>query len=80
MPNRVAGVLALIAFAAFLVAGMAASNPFGTTVSRALLAMAATFVIGLVLGSMGQRMLDENLKDQEEKLKNLQSTSATEGR
>ena len=80
MPNRLAGVLALLAFAASLVAGMQVGNPFTTTVARALLAMAATFVIGLIVGSMAQRMLDENLKAQEEKLKNLQSTSATEGR
>jgi hypothetical protein len=80
MSNRIAGVLALIAFAASLVAGMVSDNPFATTVARALLAMAGTYVIGLVLGAMGQRMIDENLKAQEEKLKNLQSTSATEGR
>ena len=80
MPRRVAACLALLAFAMCLVAGMGADNPFATTVARALLAMVVTFVIGLVLGTMGQRMLDENLKDKEEKLKNLESPSAMEGR
>lgn len=80
MVKQIAGCLALIAFAASLLAGVTAGNPFATTVWRALLAMGTTFVIGLVLGTMGQRMLDENLKAQEEKLRNLQSSSATEGR
>lgn len=80
MPRRIAGCLALIAFATCLIAGINADNPFSTTLSRALLAMAATFVIGLILGVMGQRMLDEDLKPREEKLKEIQSTSAMEGR
>lgn len=80
MPTRIAGILCLIAFAASLVAGISAGNPFTTTVGRALLALVVTYVIGLILGSMTQRMLDENLQKQEEKLKNLQSASAMEGR
>lgn len=80
MPRRIAACLALLAFATSLVAGIGADNTFSTTVCRALLAMVATFVIGLVLGVMGQRMLDENLRPREEKLKEIQSTSAMEGR
>jgi hypothetical protein len=80
MPTRIAGILCLIAFAASLVAGISAGNPFTTTVLRALLALVVTYVIGLILGNMTQRMLDENLQKQEEKLKNLQSASAMEGR
>ena len=80
MPRRIAGCLALIAFATSLVAGIGADNTFVTTVYRALLAMVVTFVIGLILGVMGQRMLDENLRTREEKLKEIQSTPATEGR
>ncbi|HZZ41630.1 MAG TPA: hypothetical protein VFE58_01715 [Tepidisphaeraceae bacterium] len=80
MPRRIAGCLALLAFATSLVAGISAGNSFTTSVSRALLAMVVTFVIGLILGVMGQRMLDENLKPREEKLKEFQTTSATDGR
>jgi signal transduction histidine kinase len=80
MPRRIAACLALLVFATCLAAGIAADNTFATTVCRALLAMAVTFVIGLVLGVMGQRMIDEDLRPREEKLKEFQSTSATEGR
>lgn len=69
MPRRFAAVSALVVFALCLVLGMRANNTFSTTVSRALLAMAGTFVVGLVLGAVAQRMLDENLKAEEERLK-----------
>jgi formate hydrogenlyase subunit 4 len=63
MPTRLAAILALLAFAfCLIVGGLQTGNTFTTTVSRALAAMAGTFVIGLVLGSMAQRMIDENLK------------------
>jgi len=63
MPTRLAAILALLAFAfCLIVGGLETGNTFTTTVSRALAAMAGTFVIGLVLGSMGQKMIDENLK------------------
>ena len=71
MPQRVAAILALVAFALCLVAGsVGAGNAFGTTVTRALVAMAVTFVIGLAVGAMAQRMLDDNVRAHEEKLKN----------
>ena len=71
MPQRVAAMLALVAFALCLVAGsLGAGNPFSTTVTRALAAMAVTFVIGLAVGAMAQRMLDDNVRAHEEKLKN----------
>ena len=73
MSRRIAACLSLLVFATCLVAGIDAGNTFATTIGRALLAMAATFVIGLVLGAMGQRMIDENLKAAKEKL----SDSAT---
>ena len=70
MSRRIAASLALIAFAICLVVGgMHAGNTFSTTVGRALVAMAVTYVIGLVIGVMGQKALDENLKSEEEKLK-----------
>ena len=61
MPTRIAASLALVVFAVCVIAGMAAHNPFTTVITRALLAMVVTLVIGLVLGSMAQKMLDENL-------------------
>lgn len=69
MPKRFAAVCALIAFAFCLVLGMRADNTFSTTVTRALVAMAGTFAVGIVLGAAGQRMLDENIKAEELKLK-----------
>jgi hypothetical protein len=71
MPQRIASIMALIAFALCLLIGVVqAQNSFGTTVVRALGAMLATFVIGLIVGMMAQKMLDENLRGVEEKLKN----------
>jgi hypothetical protein len=63
MATRLAAILALLVFAICLViGGLETGNTFATTVGRALAAMGATFVVGLVLGGMGQRMIDENLK------------------
>ena len=53
--------MALVAFAICLIAGMGADNTFATTVQRALVAMAATLVLGLVVGAMGQKMMSENV-------------------
>jgi NhaP-type Na+/H+ or K+/H+ antiporter len=70
MVNRIAGVMALVAFVVCLVAGgIGADNTFATTIERALVALVVTLVIGLILGSMIQKMLDENLKSAEEKIK-----------
>jgi hypothetical protein len=80
MPQRIAASLSLIAFAVCLGVGVAAGNPFGTVVSRALLAMLATLVIGLVVGAMAQKMLDENLHADAEKIKNGSVTPTEDGR
>ncbi len=70
MATRIATSMALVVFAVcLLVGGLQAGNPFTTTVMRAILAMIGTLVIGLVVGAMAQRMLDENVKVEEEKLK-----------
>jgi hypothetical protein len=62
MPARMAATLSLIVFALCLVVGgLRAGNPFGTTVLRALAAMAGTFVVGLVVGVMAQVMLKESI-------------------
>jgi NhaP-type Na+/H+ or K+/H+ antiporter len=78
VPKRVAAAMGLVMFAVtLLVGGIQADNPFSTAVLRALLAMAGTFVIGLVLGAMGQRMLEENLRARREKLKNNEGNVGT---
>ena len=80
MTNRIAAALSLLVFTVCVIAGGSAGNPFSTVVSRALLAMAATMVIGLIVGAMAQKMLDENLKTDEEKLKNGAVKSNEDGR
>ena len=79
MTKRLAAVCALTVFAICLLLGMQARNTFTTTLTRALIAMAVTFAIGLVLGTMAQKMLEENLKTHEEKLKSS-TQEATDGR
>jgi ACR3 family arsenite efflux pump ArsB len=70
MVNRMAGVTALLVFVVCLVVGgIGADNTFETTVERALTAMAVTLVIGLVIGAMTRKMLEENVKSEEEKIK-----------
>lgn len=70
MPQRIAACMALIAFSLCLVVGVfSAGNSFSTIILRAMAAMAGTYVIGLVLGLMGRRMLEENVRDAAEKLR-----------
>jgi NhaP-type Na+/H+ or K+/H+ antiporter len=71
MSNRIAATLALVAFAMCLLIGIQADNSFATTIQRALIAMGGTYIIGLIVGAMGQRMIDENLKAEEQKLKDV---------
>ncbi len=83
MPTRIAASLALVVFAVCVIAGMTAANGFSTIITRALLAMVVTLVIGLVLGAMAQKMLDENLaqaKKVEEKPENRQAAPTADGR
>jgi len=67
MPRRMAVALAMVVFAVCLIAGLEADNTFAFTVRRALIAMFVTLVIGLVVGSMGQKMLEESVKQPPEK-------------
>ncbi|HEY7087169.1 MAG TPA: hypothetical protein VH518_03710 [Tepidisphaeraceae bacterium] len=70
----------MIVFSVCLIVGAYAGNPFGTVIARALVAMAGTLVIGLILGTMAQKMLDENLKAEGEKLKNDSVKAPESGR
>ena len=81
MPHRLAASLALLVFAACLfVGGVQAGNPFSTTVWRALLAMGGTYVIGLIVGTMGQKMIEENVKSAEKKLLDSRTDARTPDR
>lgn len=73
MARKLAAATALVAFAVCVLAGMVQQNTFSTTVSRALMAMVITFVIGLVVGAMAEKMLVENVRREEEKLKELEA-------
>jgi NhaP-type Na+/H+ or K+/H+ antiporter len=61
MTRRIAAMMGLVAFAICILVGLRAQNTFATVVSNALMAMVVTFVVGLVVGAMAQKMLDENL-------------------
>jgi NhaP-type Na+/H+ or K+/H+ antiporter len=78
--RRLAGCCALVVFAFCLIQGLAAHNSFSTTVMRALLAMLGTFVLGLIIGWVAERMLDENLKAEETKLAKKQSEGVVDDR
>jgi hypothetical protein len=84
MPTRLAAILALLVFAICLVVGgLEAGNTFTTTVARALAAMGGTFLLGLMMGAMGQKMIDENLKPVEKELvdpKELKGKKPVNGR
>ena len=69
MSTRLAGCLSLLCFAICLVAGaFGADNAFETVVWRALVGMAVTFVVGLVIGTMAQKMIEENLSGETQRL------------
>ncbi len=81
MTQRIAAILSLVAFAMCLIIGaFEAGNTFATTVSRALVAMVVTLVIGLIIGAMARVMLQENVKDEEKRLKNHSASASGEGR
>ncbi len=57
---RVSGAcFGLFAFAVTIFAGLWVGNPAATTLSRGLWAMVAFFLLGSVLGYVGQRVVDE---------------------
>jgi uncharacterized membrane protein YfcA len=79
--QRIAASMSLIAFATcLLVGGLQTGNTFGTTVQRALVAMVVTLFVGLVVGAMAQRMIEENLRSQREKTKDNQNKTGPDDR
>jgi hypothetical protein len=61
MPTRLAAAMSLIVFAVCLVMGIEADNPFATTIERALEGMGVTLIVGMTVGAMGQKMIEENV-------------------
>ncbi len=59
--HLVAGCLALAAFAVAIVAGLAAGNAPTPILLRAVIAMIACYPVGLVIGLVCQRVIDEHL-------------------
>jgi NhaP-type Na+/H+ or K+/H+ antiporter len=81
MIQRIACAMAFLAFSVCLVVGgLEAGNSFVTTVERAVVAMLVTLVIGLIVGAMARKMLDENLRAEAEKLKKSSSPPAPSDR
>ena len=80
MVQKIAGALALIAFALSLVMGIMAENGLATTLARGLKAMLVTFIVGLAIGAMAQAMLNENLSAAEKKPEIDESKSGPRGR
>ena len=79
MPRRLAASLSLLVFAICLIAGIDSGNTLSTVLSRALVAMAGTLVVSMVIGAMGQRMLDENVAKKEDELRQLAAMATTDG-
>jgi len=79
MVRRVAGSLALLAFAVCLVAGMNAGNSTATVLSNALAALGVTFVVGLAVGAMAQKMLEENVAAEATKAAAADTGAALDG-
>lgn len=81
MARRISASLALVVFAVCLVVGrFVAQNTFGTTVTRALLAMLGTLVIGLLIGYMAERMLEENLESRSQNPENVSTNPGGDDR
>ena len=63
MAVRIASALALSVFAMSLLLGIQAENTFATTVTRGLIAMTVTFIVGLIVGAMFDRMAQERVTE-----------------
>ena len=61
MVRRLAGSMALLAFAVCVMAGLSAGNSTATILSNALAGMGVTFLVALVVGAMARKMLDESV-------------------
>jgi hypothetical protein len=78
MTRRLSASLSLLVFAICLVAGLEAGNPLATVLQRGLLAMAGTMVVSLVVGTMAERMLEENAQLKERELREREAGGASD--
>jgi hypothetical protein len=79
MGIRIAAACALLVFALAIGQGLSAENTFSTTVYRALIAMGGTFIIGLVIGAMADKMAAEaKMLKQEKKGKSIEEKASTD--
>ena len=62
MPTSIiASCFALIAFAASVIGGLAVDNPATTILTRALAAMIVCYTLGVLIGTLAQRAIDEHI-------------------
>ena len=59
----------MLVFAISVATGIRAGNTFSTTVWRGLQGLFLAYFVGLAIGWIAQKMLDENLKHEEERIK-----------
>ena len=62
MVRTIAACLGLTAFAVAIAAGLFAHNPGGVVLGRALAALVIGQLIGLVIGHVGTRMVEDQLR------------------
>ena len=61
--NVVAGCFAIAAFAIALIAGVAGGNPTGGVLTRAMISMIVCYPIGLIIGLICERVVDNHLRE-----------------
>jgi tetrahydromethanopterin S-methyltransferase subunit C len=60
--TSIASVFALAAFAVAIVAGLASGNPTSSILLRAIIAMLACYPVGLVVGHITQRVIQDHVE------------------
>ena len=79
MPQTYGGALALIAFAAIVVRGLAHGAHAESTLLTASIALPVFFVVGCVIGWIADRTVDESIRAKMEKFINADSRVAAGG-
>jgi hypothetical protein len=69
MVYRIAASFSMLVFAITVANGIRAGNSFTTTIWRGLEGLALAYIVGLLVGWIAQKMLDENLRHEEERIK-----------
>jgi hypothetical protein len=69
MGYRIAASFSMLVFAITVVNGIRAGNAFTTTIWLGLKGLVLAYILGLLVGWIAQRMLNENLKHEEERIR-----------